>query len=530
MIRRKHRIPLLPSTLRPSVITQDLPFFNTAAPARQAHPITLEALATVIAPVRKSHFRDQGVTALARDSRKVIAGSVFFAIKGELEDGNTYISEALRRGAIAIVTDQPEAKAVQGASTLWVKDARQAMALASRTFHNSPDTHLHLVGITGTNGKTTVSRTVKHLLDEGANRCGLIGTIDYIVGKRTIPSARTTPESEEICRLLASMVQEGCSKAVMEVSSHGLSQHRVEGLHFDTVAFLNLTQDHLDYHGDMQSYFHAKARLFDGRHQPLPRHAVIHADDPYGKKILACLAPGIRAITFSAGSAADFCAENIKVNTEGSRFRLNTPTGSHEVFCHLLGAYNVENVLAALACGYASGASMESLIESLHSLPPVPGRLENIRHGQPYLVVVDYAHSPDALEKVLATLSPLVDGKIKVVFGCGGDRDRGKRPLMTRAVCRHAQEVWATSDNPRSEAQERIFEDMLKGVEPHTRMHFIKDRESAIRDAILSAAPGDAVLIAGKGHETYQETHHTVVPFDDRQVARTVLKEQGFHQ
>ena len=486
--------------------------------------VRLSSLLKEIDAVSINNFKNAPIRALVWDSRQVVAGSVFFAIRGEKSDGNDYIQEAIRRGAIAIITDT-QVVLSKSVSTIEVKDVRIALAKFARKYYGKADDKLHLVGITGTNGKTTVSRIVKHLLDNEKEECGLIGTIDYVVGKRFIPAHRTTPEVDEVCALLAEMKEVGCNSAVMEVSSHGVHQDRVYGIKYDTVAFLNLTRDHLDYHGSMENYYQVKASLFKGEKNPLPKNAIINIDEPYGERLCGEISKKVRRITISCHKKADFEATDIHTSAKGTVFTLYSPEGRFMVNSPLLGSYNVSNMLAGFACGYAAGKSLKEMLKRIETLPPVPGRLEVVDEGQDFLTLVDYAHTHDALDNALHTVRSLSDGKLIVVFGCGGDRDREKRPLMMETVCRYADAVWATSDNPRNENQSQIFDDMLHGIDGHTRVSFLEDRESAIFKAIASAEKGDAVVIAGKGHETYQILKDTIVPFDDCLVARAAIRE-----
>lgn len=468
--------------------------------------------------------KNPDVGALVWDSRQVVHGSIFFAVRGEFFDGNEYIEDAFRRGAVAVVTDNRNSLC-ESRTTIVVKDVRIALAKMAITFYGKPDQNLHLIGVTGTNGKTTVSNIIKYLLDDENDRCGLIGTINYVVGKRVIPSHKTTPEVDEVCALLSEMIEVGCESAVMEVSSHGVDQNRVHGLAIDTMAFLNLTRDHLDYHGTMDDYYSVKAKVFKGDGNPLPANAVINIDESYGLRLCEEIGDVVRCITFSCRGHADFSAQDIRVTESGSEFTLSSPEGRYLVHSPLLGRFNVSNVLAGMACAYAAGKSVKQMVAMIVALPSIPGRIELIDEGQKFLTIVDYAHTHDALDNLLHTIRSLSNGKLIVVFGCGGDRDREKRPMMMEIVCRYADEVWATSDNPRTEDQQQIFDDMLAGMNGHTRVSFIADRGEAIRKAIGSADEGDAVVIAGKGHEAFQILNDTIVPFDDRLFSRATLRE-----
>jgi len=523
---RDYQISMLLNVAKKGIVMQDSRFGTSRYYRDEPQAVMLSDLVFAMTGKRVTGRRNQPVSALVWDSRQVVRGSIFFAIKGERLDGNDHISEAIQRGAIAVVSER-ERKSRPDVLYIQTPNVRVALAKSARRFYSSPDRKLNLVGVTGTNGKTTVTRLVKHLLDEGNDKCGLIGTIDYVVGKRVLPSHKTTPEADEISALLAEMVESGCESAAMEVSSHGVDQNRTYGVEFDTIAFLNLSQDHLDYHGDMERYFGVKSSLFKGANNPMPSNAVINLDDPFAARLLGDLHENIRAITFSTKSDdADFVATDVKVSSKGTRFLLNSAEGDYVVNLPLLGAFNVSNTLAALACGYASGKSVSEMVQLMSSVPSIPGRMEVVSEGHPFLTIVDYAHTPDALDKLLHTVKSLTDGKMIVVFGCGGDRDRAKRPLMMETACRYADQVIATSDNPRSEAQFRIFDDMLRGVDGSTRVNFVEDREDAIRQAVQLAVTGDVVVVAGKGHETFQLIDNTMIPFDDRLVARAVLREK----
>jgi len=463
------------------------------------------------------------VTALITDSRRIVPGAVFFARDGRRTDGNFFVEEAIDRGAAAIVSTRPPGP---HASMVWiqVKDVPAALASAAREFYHRPDETLRVIGVTGTNGKTTVTSLVQHLLSGDRRKMGLIGTVHYDLGGRTIPSFKTTPESVDTLAMLSQMRTAGCEGVVMEVSSHGIEQRRVDGLHLEMAAFLNLTQDHLDYHGSMEAYFETKAALFTGQVGNLPSVAVINIDDPWGVRLRDRVPGDMTVITIGEDPQSDFRASAIELNLENTLFHLTTPAGEHLVRSPLLGRYNVSNVLAALALSSAYGVDLRELVSRLEGFPGVPGRMEPVDEGQEFKVLVDYAHTDDALRNTLAMLREVVRGRILLVFGCGGDRDRAKRPLMMKAAETGADLVWATTDNPRSEDPARIFEDMRGGLSEGAKACFVEDRRTAIGAALGEARPGDVVLIAGKGHETFQELADTAVPFDDRQVAREILR------
>jgi UDP-N-acetylmuramoyl-L-alanyl-D-glutamate--2,6-diaminopimelate ligase len=467
---------------------------------------------------------DRAVTCLITDSRRVVPGALFFAIGGLRTDGNFYVEEAVDRGAVAIISEQ-NLGAHFPIDFIQVKDARESLANVSRRFYGCPDEKLRIAGITGTNGKTTVSMLTQHLLG-GSDTVGLLGTIRYDLGKRTLPSFKTTPESVDVYALLRQMVDSSCEEVVMEVSSHGLDQKRVYGLDIDVAAFLNLTQDHIDYHKSMEAYYETKKRLFLGSNGRAPKVAVINVDCSYGQRLHRELPASLSVVTFGLSEAALIRAQNIQLFADRTEFEVSWPEGQAMVVSPLIGRYNVSNLLAALAIGRAKGYDISALLHALPSFPGVPGRMERIDCGQAFNVLVDYAHTDDALTHACEVLREITPGQLIVVSGCGGDRDRTKRAPMLRAVLDGADQVFATSDNPRSEKVEQIFADMREACtsEDEPRVQFINDRKRAISLALDAAKPGDCILIAGKGHEAFQEFDDTVVPFDDRQVARELIR------
>ncbi len=459
---------------------------------------------------------------LTTDSRRVIPGSLFFAIKGLRENGNTFTDDAIGRGAVAVISED-EIPAHTKVPYIQVENAQIALAQLARKFYNSPDEAIKMVGITGTNGKTTVSMLAQYFLTENT-QAGLLGTVRYDLGNRTLPSHKTTPESADIYSMLATMNENGCKDAILEVSSHGLIQHRTYGIKFDIGVFLNLSHEHLDYHNSLDSYFDAKASLFDGRNGHTPKHAVINIDDAHGQKLVSRIPQETSIITFGTSVDADIRATNINLNERCSEFTLCFDNKSIEVKSPLLGGFNISNLLAAFAILKASNHSLESAINKLPRFEGVPGRMEPVTTKQPFSVLIDYAHTPDALEVSLKMLKSITKGRILVVFGCGGNRDKEKRPLMTRAVLNHADKAWATSDNPRTEAIADIFKDMVQATTDNDNINFIEDRRQAISNAIDECQPQDCLLIAGKGHENFQVFEHTIVPFDDAQTAKELLK------
>jgi UDP-N-acetylmuramoyl-L-alanyl-D-glutamate--2,6-diaminopimelate ligase len=463
------------------------------------------------------------IMGVSSDSRRVVPGSVFFALPGKRTNGELHLEEALERGAKVVVSESSVVNVPLGVTKIKVENARQALSRFSKKFYDAPDESLSLIGITGTNGKTTVSTLTRHLLEEPGRPVGLIGTVQYNLGDRDVPSYKTTPEATDIYPMLKSMLAAGCRSAVMEISSHGIHQSRVSGISVEIAAFMNLTRDHLDYHGSMEEYYREKRKLFNGLNGPLPKVAVINGDCPYGRRLIQELPPQVQVLTFGIGEKNHFRAVNLSLDTEGSKFVLQSPLGNTVVASPLIGRYNISNVLASLSIVYAMGHDVVSAVQKLNKFRGVSGRMEAVEKGQPYRVVVDYAHTPDALRSALEMLQECTKGKIRVVFGCGGDRDKGKRLEMTRVACAAADQIWATSDNPRTESIDSIFGDMKKGVCKGSEVYFVEDRRRAIDLALQAAETDDCVLIAGKGHETYQEVQYTAIPFDDRIVAGDLL-------
>jgi UDP-N-acetylmuramoyl-L-alanyl-D-glutamate--2,6-diaminopimelate ligase len=463
------------------------------------------------------------VAHVTHDSRAVQPGSLFVAIRGLTADGNQFVDAALRKGAAAVVSEAP---APAGVPWVRVPDAREALAVFSAAALGDPAEDLQLVGVTGTNGKTTTSYLIDAALRAHGRRVGLLGTVQYRIGDRIAEAVRTTPESSDLQALFKEMVEAGCSHAVLEVSSHSLELKRVHGCAFQVAVFTNLTRDHLDFHGDMNRYFAAKRILFDSLLRD-DGTAILNADDERAAEI-AATARG-RVWTYALDRPADLRARDVALSLDGTRFRVDSPAGSFEMQTPLLGRFNVQNVLAAFGASLALGVPPEAAIAGLRSLHGVPGRLERVAAGQDFTVVVDYAHTDDALKNLLETVRELRPRRIITVFGCGGDRDRTKRPLMGAVAQRLSDVVVVTSDNPRSEPPESILEEIQRGMNGGrgAERHVIVDRREAIARAVEMARPGDAVVIAGKGHETYQVLRDRTVPFDDRQVAREALGRAG---
>jgi len=468
---------------------------------------------------------DRPITGIALDSRRVVPGNLFFALPGRRADGASFIDEAVSRGAAAVVALRLPAFSQAKVTFIQVADARAALARVAQRYYRFPDRDLEVTGVTGTNGKTTVTHLLKHFLDAD-RRVGLIGTINYDLGTRTVPSFRTTPESLDLFGMMAQMRDAGCRQAVMEVSSHGIDQQRVLGLRFAAAVFTNLTRDHLDYHPSLDAYFEVKARLFAGGTGSPPKLAIVNLDDPYGKKLaerVAAAGGGTRLVTFGEHAGAQVRAEAIELNFKNSVLRLVWPGGAAKVESPLIGRYNVSNLLAATATAWGLGRDPASFLARLAGFAGVPGRMERIEEGQPFNVLVDYAHTDDALRNALGMLRAITPGRLLVVFGCGGLRDRTKRPLMVRAVQESADFAFATADNPRAEPLAQIFSDMRAGVGAPEKIAWIDDRRRALSLALDAARPGDCLLVAGKGHESYQEFADTVIPFDDRQVVRELI-------
>ncbi len=468
---------------------------------------------------------DRPISGLVMDSRRVVPGSLFFALPGRRTDGAAFLDEAVSRGAAAIVVQRMPAHPPGRVTVIQVADVRATLARVAQRHYGFPDRDLAVIGVTGTNGKTTVTHLLRQLLS-GGERVGLLGTISYDLGARSVPSFRTTPESLDIFGMLAQMRDAGCREAVMEVSSHGIAQQRVNGLQLAAAVFTNLTRDHLDFHGTLEDYFSTKQRLFTGDVGPVPKVAVVNLDDPYGERLaakVAEVAPATRLITFGENPRAEVRAEAVAPGFRDTAFRLAWPEGTLPVESPLIGRYNVSNLLAAFATTWALGRDPAVGLARLSGFKGVPGRMERIEEGQACNVLVDYAHTDDALRNALGMLRAITPGRLLVVFGCGGNRDRTKRPLMVRAVQEFADFAFATADNPRAEPLAAIFADMREGVTAPERITWVDDRRRAISLALDEAGPGDCLLIAGKGHEGYQEFADTVIPFDDRQVVRELI-------
>jgi UDP-N-acetylmuramoyl-L-alanyl-D-glutamate--2,6-diaminopimelate ligase len=475
--------------------------------------VDLEALIRALAPSEVTGARPVAIGDLAYDTRKVSEGALFFCVPGERVDGHDLAWEAIERGAAALVVER---QLDVGVPQLVVENVRAAMAVAADTFFGEPTKELEIGGVTGTNGKTTTVFLLHSMLGVAGRKPGLVGTVRWIVGGEKRPAPFTTPEAIELQRLFREMVDAGDRSAAVEASSHGAAFRRLDRVRFDVLVFTNLTQDHLDLHGTLEEYFRAKRRLFVG---PQPPPAAVNVGDEWGKRLAAELAETHRAplVTFGLGEEAELRPQGLELGASGSRFR----AGGIEIETPLRGIFNVENVLGAVAAGVLLDLDEESIKDGIARVHEIPGRFEAIDAGQPFAIVVDYAHTPDSLATVLRAARGLGDGRVIVVFGAGGDRDRGKRPLMGKIAAEHADIAIVTSDNPRSEDPLAIIRDVLQGSGIDVEID--PDRRSAIRRAVALAEAGDVVVIAGKGHEQGQEISGNVHPFDDRAVVREAL-------
>jgi UDP-N-acetylmuramoyl-L-alanyl-D-glutamate--2,6-diaminopimelate ligase len=468
-----------------------------------------------VIPGAPAGARDIEVTDLAYDNRLVRPGTLFFCVPGFTRDGHEFAPDAVARGAVALVVQRPLSL---GVAEVAVPDVRAAMAPAAAALYGDPTATLQTVGITGTNGKTTTAFLVRALLEADGRPTGLLGTVKSVIGGVEREVKRTTPEAIDLQRTFRAMLEAGDTACAIEVSSHALKLHRADAIHFAAAIFTNLTQDHLDFHPTMEDYFKAKRLLFTGG--GVPGAAVVNIDDPYGARLAAELE---EPITFSLQREATYRALAVQTGLAGSRFEVRSPDGRLELVSPLRGEFNVYNVLGALAAARALGVSAETCAEAVSIAGQVPGRFQTVDEGQPFAVLVDYAHTPDSLENVLNAARNLTDKRVHVVFGCGGDRDRGKRPVMGEIARRLADRVVVTSDNPRSEDPEAIIAEILSGS-GHDVEHNA-DRREAIAEAIACAEPGDIVVIAGKGHEQGQEfAGGRKIPFDDVTVAREILR------
>ncbi|WP_144548885.1 UDP-N-acetylmuramoyl-L-alanyl-D-glutamate--2,6-diaminopimelate ligase [Bacillus sp. X1(2014)] len=465
---------------------------------------------------------DPEITSIENDNRKVQNGSLFICIKGYTVDGHDFAESAVQSGAAAVLAERPLSLDVP---VILVKDTTRAMAVLADAFYEQPTKNLHLIGITGTNGKTTTSHLIEKIFADANQKTGLIGTMYTKIADKTIETKNTTPESLTLQKTFRQMVEAGVDIAVMEVSSHALDLGRVHGCDYDVAVFTNLTQDHLDYHKTMEEYKRAKSLLFAQLgntfdHQK-PKFAVLNADDPASDMYRRSTAAHV--ITYGIDNKADLQAKNIQMTSSGTQFELDVQSEKYPIKMQLIGKFSVYNVLASIAASVVSGIDIKAVIQSIESVKGVSGRFELVNAGQDFTVIVDYAHTPDSLENVLKTVQHFAKKKVFVIVGCGGDRDRTKRPLMAKIACQLASDPILTSDNPRSEDPLAILKDMEAGVQG-SAYRMIPDRKEAIQTAIREASAGDVILIAGKGHETYQIIGNVVHDFDDRLVAREAIE------
>jgi len=474
------------------------------------------------------------VTGVEYDSRRVRPGCLFVAMRGETSDGNRFIDQAIQSGAVAVVTDSQEQSPREGVAWAVVPHGRRALARVSANFYKRPAERIAVTGITGTNGKSTTAFLIESILTAAGRKSALIGTIEYHVAGKIYPAPHTTPEALELARIFNEALGLGATDAVMEVSSHALAQERVFGVPFDVAVFTNLTRDHLDYHKTMDEYFAAKRVLFEGCGTDAPRACVANLNDEYGAKLSTFSRKRSSVVLTYGWDRGDFHAEKVDINPRGTRFDVVTPQEKIATFSPLIGRVNVYNILAAAAACYARGCDSKAIARGVESLTHVPGRFERVDCGQPFTVVVDYAHTDDALRNLTALAREFVSrgataAKVITVFGCGGDRDRAKRPLMGDAAGRGSDFVVLTSDNPRSEDPLAVINDAVVGLQKTgVKYSVVPDRRKAIALAINEAGPGDIVLLAGKGHEKVQVTREGSLPFDDVEVAGEALKAAGF--
>jgi UDP-N-acetylmuramoyl-L-alanyl-D-glutamate--2,6-diaminopimelate ligase len=473
----------------------------------------IERVIAALAPVDVLGRAPVEIADLAYDARAAGPGSLYFCVPGSRADGHDFAPEAVANGAAALVVERPlELQIPQ----LVVEDARRAMAVAADEFFGRPTEELEVAGVTGTNGKTTTAFLLYSILAAAGRRPGLLGTIESRVGGERRPAIRTTPEAIDLQRSFREMLDAGDRSTAVEATSHGSELGRLDRVRFSALVFTNLTQDHLDFHGTIERYFQAKRRLFTESRPP----AAVNVGDPYGRRLAEDLGDHSELLTFGLAGDADLGADDLELDARGARFR----TGGIELETRLRGRFNVENVLGAVAAARLLDIPDDAIARGVRELRGVPGRFEAVDEGQPFAVLVDYAHTPDSLENVLRTARGLAQNRVICVFGCGGDRDRGKRPLMGRIATELADLAIVTSDNPRSEEPEAIIAEILEGthgaeVEP--------DRREAIAGAIAAAEEGDVVVIAGKGHEQGQQFADRTIPFDDREVAREALRRLG---
>ncbi|WP_142919928.1 UDP-N-acetylmuramoyl-L-alanyl-D-glutamate--2,6-diaminopimelate ligase [Peribacillus glennii] len=481
----------------------------------------LHTLLSNLHSLTKFEGENPDIASIEHDTRKVVPGSLFICIKGYTVDGHDFADQAVKAGAVAVLAEKPLPLTVP---VVVVKDTQRAMAVLADAFYGHPTQALRLIGITGTNGKTTTSHLIERIFRDAGEKTGLIGTMFTKIGDKTYNTKNTTPDSITLQKAFHEMCENDVDTAVMEVSSHALELGRVHGCDFDIAVFTNLTQDHLDFHGTMERYKHAKSLFFsqlgNAFLQNRPKFAILNADDEASEDFIKWTAAHI--LTYGIDRPADLRARDISITAKGTEFTLETPQGLRRVTLKLAGKFSVYNVLAAIAASLCAGIALDEIIASIEDVEGVSGRFELVNAGQDFSVIVDYAHTPDSLENVLRTVSEFARKKIFVVIGCGGDRDKSKRPIMARIACDLATDPIFTSDNPRSEDPAAILKDMEAGAAGKT-YQVIPDRKDAIGYAVSKATAGDVILIAGKGHETYQIIGDKILDFDDRVAAKEAI-------
>lgn len=464
---------------------------------------------------------DIEIQGLEHDSRKVTKNSLFVAQKGFTQDGHEFIQEAIDRGAIAVLVEE-DVDLDEDVTIIKVRDSLDALGYISGNYHELPWKSMKMIGITGTNGKTSASYYIKSILEANNSKVGILGTIGAIIDNKPIDLANTTPDSLEIQKMLHKMVGANVEYCAMEVSSHALDLKRVKYMDFDIGIFTNLSEDHLDYHISMENYLKAKLKLFNKTKE----YNIINIDDPYGKKIREETKDRVPCITFGLESPAMIYARNIKYNVKGSVFRLYTPRGSRDIKLNIPGKFSIYNALAAVACSYALGIELDIIKKGLEEFQGVKGRFEMVDNPKDLNIIIDFAHTPEGLEEVLNAITKFAKGKIIVVFGAGGDRDKSKRPIMGRVVGKYADLAIVTTDNPRFEDPEQIAEDIIIGLREISGKYVkILDRKAAIKHAIVNADPSDIILLAGKGHETNMTVGNKVVSFDEREIVLKIINE-----
>ncbi len=485
--------------------------------------LSLAKLASIVDGELCNTGGEEQVCGISYDSRKVKPGDVFVAISGQKDDGAKYADSALKLGAVAVILEKSVSQ-LSGAPLLIVSNSRATLAKAAWAIAEYPQKRLKLIGVTGTNGKTTVTTALAQLLTICGRPTGVCGTLGMSYDEYRFDSERTTAEAPDLAQAFQGMIEHGAEYVAMEATSIGLVMHRLDDLQFEVAVFTNLSRDHLDFHGSWEAYRRAKMMLFESAR--LIGCAVVNADDPESRDLISHTSAPI--LTYGIESRCDFRASDIELHADGTQFRVVCTDGEYVANTSLIGLFNVQNTLAMIATARALGLSMDEIIGALPKVLPVRGRAEVISSSAPFIVLVDYAHTPDALEKILSTVRNLAKGSLHCVIGAGGDRDKGKRPLMAQAAAKWSDRIFLTSDNPRMEDPQTILNDMMTGIAPSHHANANVDRRAAIYHALSSAGTGDVVVVAGKGHETYQEVHGVRYPFDDAEVIRDWLRAGGY--